>query len=169
MDLTTHRAFICKAIQRVAISLLAGLVTISATATVTAPDYSHASVKSASGQRSELDIVTIPIFLSASTSTVCSGSTVTISVTVDRIPTGGGTVMVGCTDSAALTPPGGTWPYALSFPSSGSTTQSVALVAQSLSSAEDVQVYTYLTNATNPSDPSCWQQVVTIHVVPGCG
>jgi len=113
-----------------------------------------------------VDILTIPIYLAASASTVSSGSSISITAEVDSIPNGGGAIMVGCTIPSAFMAPGGSWPYTMSFPSGGPKSRTFLLIAGSVSSAQDVQLYTYLTDATDPTDPACWQQVITVHVVP---
>ena len=107
-----------------------------------------------------LDVMTIPIFMSAST----SGTTTTVTITVESVPSSGGTVMVGCDHSAALIPPGGTWPYSLYFPGGTSTTGTVMLAAQNVTSSTVVKVYTFPASALNPADPSCWTQSVSVTV-----
>jgi hypothetical protein len=108
-------------------------------------------------------VTTIPIYLSASPDS--SGSTFTVTVEVESVPSGGGTVMVGCDSSGTLVPPGGTWPYALNFPAGSSTTGTFTLsAAQGSSSPAVVTVYTYPEDASDPADSSCWTQAVSVPV-----
>ncbi len=100
---------------------------------------------------------TIPIRLSA----VQSGSQVTVSVTVQSVPVGGGSVYVDTSNNSLISPPTGAWPYTLNFPDGGSTTQSATFNLSPNAYGNTITIGSCETDL-DPSNSANWQASTTI-------
>jgi len=109
---------------------------------------------------------TIPIRMTESASFVASGGTLNCTITVESVPTGGGSVLVNCDNPSAFTSPDGNWPTSISFPAGSSTTASFTLTANSVSGSTPVN-FSYGTSDADPNDPGDWTAGGTVMVEAG--
>src|SRR5580700_5913925 len=96
----------------------------------------------------------IPINMSLPSASIQSGSSFSVSVTVDSVPSGGGYVQVGCTQPELFTSPSGVWPYQLQYADCTPTT--ATFTVQVSPNAGSPATFFACTAAANPDVPSEW-------------
>jgi hypothetical protein len=104
----------------------------------------------------------IPISMSLPGSSVQCGTTFSVSVTVDCVPSDGGNVQVGCDQPDLFTSPSGSWPYQLQYAGGAPTTASFSV--QASSSADTSATFFACTADADPNDPSQWSVVGTVSI-----
>jgi hypothetical protein len=107
----------------------------------------------------------IPINLSLSTTNVDGQATVTITVTVDSVPSDGGTVQIGCDTPSLASSPSATWPYSLSFPGGGATSQTLVITTENPTAITAVIIYASIAGVDS-SNPANWAAEATLTVTP---
>jgi hypothetical protein len=109
---------------------------------------------------------TIPLFIAVNPSSITGGSgSVTVTVQVGQT---GGNVQVGTTNPTALNSPSQSWPYTLSFPSGGSTTRTITVTTNQVSSSTGVTIYA-CPSGVDASNPANWSCSTTVTVNPVVG
>jgi hypothetical protein len=106
--------------------------------------------------------MTRPIGLAVDTDSTTGGESLTASVAVNST---GGSVQVGCDRPDLVASPSSSWPYLLSFPSGGSTTQSIGLATAPVSISTVVHIYT-CASGVDASNPDNWTSVVAVTLYP---
>lgn len=101
---------------------------------------------------------TKPIGLAVGADSIVGGDPITAGVAVDVT---GGSVQVGCDRPDLVASPSSSWPFVLSFPSGGSTIQSVSLATASVSASTVIHIYT-CASGLDASDPSNWTSTVAV-------
>src|SRR5579871_1939748 len=107
----------------------------------------------------------IPVVIFGTPGTVAGGNNMSITVQVNQV---GGSVLVSCDHPGLLTPPGGSWPYTLNFPSGGSTSQSFTVSTSAVSSNTTVKIYACESDL-DINNPANWQATNTCLVMQPAG
>jgi len=111
-----------------------------------------------------LEIDMIPIVIAVSASSTAGDCSITVTVTINSVPDSGGTVLLGCDSGDIVAPPSGSsWPYSLSFPGGGSTTESFTISVSTASSTTNVTLYGSGVGV-DPTDPSNWSSTAVLTV-----
>ncbi len=105
----------------------------------------------------------IPINVALSASTSGGVTTVTVSVTVNNVPSGGSYVQVGCNDGSLILPPTGSRPYSLAFADLNTGTESFT-VSLSTPSAESIVTFYACPADVDASDSNNWTTSTAITI-----
>ncbi len=110
----------------------------------------------------------IPITLNVTPSSIVGGSgSLSGSVTINTLPSGGCSVKVGCNHTSLLGAPGGSWPFVLNFPSGGSMTAEFTLTTNAVTGSTSVTIGSCESDLS-AADSANWQatQSITLMVTP---
>ena len=142
-----RRAFVT---QSLAVTLLSA-TTVSLTTVTAITTKARPTAASRNGQ-------CVPIFIGCETPTNLGGGNITATVSVAAA---GGSIQLGCDRPDLVASPTGSWPTTMTFPTGGSTAQTVRLPTSTTQSSVYVHLYAS-PSGVDASNPANWTATKTI-------
>jgi hypothetical protein len=106
----------------------------------------------------------LPIYMSLSTFALIGGvDNAPVTIEVNEIPSGGGTIQIGCDHPEAVVSPSGSWPYLYTFAPGSSTTHTFSFATNSVSSGVTVQIYS-AEDGVDLSNSANWRTCGTVMI-----
>jgi hypothetical protein len=104
----------------------------------------------------------IPKRIDLISSPVVGGGSVTCTITIDALPSGGTTIQVGVDSPGLVSSPSG-WPYGLTYPSGGGITASFTITTNSVASDTSLLIYA-CSSGSDITNPANWTATATLTI-----